>query len=222
MEESKVLDRLHQYLRDDDKATKNQKEEIQTSGAIASHVGGSPKSIDLHNYLLTVPEEKNDPLTQSHQLGAQKNDESLTRRFEPLFDGGDAESWVLRVEQYFERGKVTEEKLFGSLNTEKKGENQSAEMDRNACQEFDKMTQGGKSVTNKRKKKRWKEIAKKNITTGVKRKMHNRQMFNRWLLWSLTEKKKRANWEHERKVSSITNTLINWFMQSCLWYIRQL
>ncbi|CAA7024010.1 unnamed protein product [Microthlaspi erraticum] len=164
-EESSVLDELQQYLRDA-KVTKNQKEEIQASRAIASHAGGSPESSDPileQNHLMTVPEEKNGSLTQSHQWVTQKNDESLTRRFEPLFDGGNAEGWVIRVEQYFERGKVTEQKLFGIVNTEKKDtqeENHSAEMDRNACQVFDEITQEGKKVAKKRKKKRWKASLK--------------------------------------------------------------
>ncbi|CAA7024011.1 unnamed protein product [Microthlaspi erraticum] len=180
-EESSVLDELQQCLRDA-KVTKNQKEEIQASRAIASHAGGSPESSDPileQDHLMTVPEEKNGSLTQSHQWVTQKNDESLTRRFEPLFDGGNAEGWVIRVEQYFERGKVTEQKLFGIVNTEKKDtqeENQSAEMDRNACQVFDEITQEGKKVAKKRKKKIWKaslkvhERLEKQLSSEEKRK----------------------------------------------------
>uniref|UniRef100_A0A1J3FWF6 Retrotransposon gag domain-containing protein n=3 Tax=Noccaea caerulescens TaxID=107243 RepID=A0A1J3FWF6_NOCCA len=152
MEESRVLDRLHQYLREDDKATKNQKEEIQTSGAIASHVGGSTKS--------------NDPILEQNHPMTETQDKI------PVFVSEPA-AGVVVCQKVAEDPFVSLENLFQEEQSdEQKGTD--AERTKSACQVFDQMIVRGKMVTNKRKKKRWKasleihERLEKHLSSGEK------------------------------------------------------
>ncbi|CAA7032479.1 unnamed protein product [Microthlaspi erraticum] len=134
-EESSVLDELQQYLRDA-KVTKNQKEEIQASRAIASHAGGSPESSDPileQNQLMTFPEEKNGRSTQKTKVPVFVSEKVADERGMPI-------------------------SVENLLSEEQLGDQKEADAERTkpACQLFDQMIVRGKVVTNKRKKKRWK------------------------------------------------------------------
>lgn len=104
-----ILERLEKRMMKEDRRStllgKQPEDDTQTSGLVASRIEGSqrPSVQNTHRFSeqgrrSTEPPEWNEPLTRKMEI--------------PLFDGENVESWVLRVEQYFELGDFTEgEKL---------------------------------------------------------------------------------------------------------------
>lgn len=137
----------------------------------------------------------------------------------------DDEMGKLRPEEF--SGFVNTERK--GTHQQEEGKQSETEMAKNACQVFDQMTLRGIWGTKKRKKKRWKtsleiqEGLEKHLSSGeqektspscerisnefgvsgkqgdVNKDVCKRQLFNRWLLCIFTEKKRRANWEQEKK-----------------------
>ncbi|CAA7055405.1 unnamed protein product [Microthlaspi erraticum] len=128
--------------------------------------------------------------------------------------------------------------------------NESAEMDSIACQVFDEMTLVRIRGIKKRKKKRWKasleiheRFEKHSLSAEKEKTSHScgemglalveiREMSTRIYTTAkcsidgccgvLQRRKKEPTGSMTERVSSTTDTLINWwFMQSRLWYTRQ-
>ncbi|KAF8088409.1 hypothetical protein N665_0543s0019 [Sinapis alba] len=76
-----------------------------------------PRSVSERRFVTEIGPESGS--VTNHNLPRQtpeNNEGSLSRRLEiPLFDGDEAESWVLRVEQYFEIGDFTEEEKLRAV-----------------------------------------------------------------------------------------------------------
>lgn len=142
---------------EEDDARKAHEEETMDDGDLnlgVNHDGGSKESFSTSLKSLLV---------------AQKNDEGLVQRFGNSFsgfNGDDSKSLVGRVEQYYERGKLTKEEFHGFNDTQQKEHMQDedkwpeTEMSNCAHQLFDQMTVRGKqNAEKKKKKKRWKLFA---------------------------------------------------------------
>ncbi|CAA7053502.1 unnamed protein product [Microthlaspi erraticum] len=126
-----VLDRLERHLDEVDRS-KQKAEEIVIGSVKLSSTGkqreeddpGSATVVDqnvsslLHTTteVVTAKLEGDTVVTVSGEPAKKDRNEPLTRKIEiPVFDGENAESWVLRVEQYFEMGDFSEEEKLRAV-----------------------------------------------------------------------------------------------------------
>lgn len=116
-----VLERWEQWMIAEAETKKCQEEEALASGPMASQIGtsraqsvlgeGSGKGIntDPPDRMETIRVEESGNMVEAGQFQQQswkspeEKNEPMMRRMEiPIFNGENAESWVLRVEQYFQ------------------------------------------------------------------------------------------------------------------------
>lgn len=131
MRQQSVLDRLEQYMNELELA-KQRSEEIVIGSVKLAHRGnqkedeepGSASNTGQDRTPTNKPtqikdaekKEETTPGGASTRKSWADRNEPLTRKIEiPVFDGENAESWVLRVEQYFELGSFTEEEKLRAV-----------------------------------------------------------------------------------------------------------
>ncbi|KAL1215905.1 hypothetical protein V5N11_029184 [Cardamine amara subsp. amara] len=104
-----ILDRIEKKMMDDERrevAMGKQREGTHTSGVNESQIEGSQSRSNQKPIRSVSLDDQRMEMTRE----LPKANESLTKKIEaPIFDGENVESWVVRVEQYFELSNFTEE-----------------------------------------------------------------------------------------------------------------